>query len=189
LGVPQEAAVVICVARLAPEKNIGTLLEAAARLTPSLPRLHLLLVGKGPWKPTLEHQARMLGITDRLSFAGMRTDIPDLLGTSDLFCLPSRTEGLGIAVIEAMAMGLPAVVSRVGGLPEVVEDGVTGALVPPGDHGALAEAIAAILGDARRATQMGAAGRDRASLCFDSRAMVKATQDVYEAITSSGNYR
>lgn len=185
LGFPLGASVVVCVARLSPEKNIGTLLEAIARLAPSMPALRLLLVGDGPWRPTLEHQSRMLGIAERVCFAGRRTEIPDLLEASDLFCLPSRTEGLGIAVIEAMAAGLPTVVSRIGGLPEVVDEGVTGLLVTPGDCGALAEALALLLSDSPRAAQMGEAGRRRAIKCFDSRAMVTATQAVYEAIHSS----
>jgi glycosyltransferase involved in cell wall biosynthesis len=187
LGIDLEASVVVCVARLAPEKNVGTLLEAIARLAPSFPALHLLLVGDGPWRPTLEHQARMLGVTDRASFAGMRADISDLLEASDLFCLPSQTEGLGIAAIEAMAAGLPAVVSRVGGLPEVVDDGITGLLVAPGDRVALARALAALLEDAPRAARMGEAGRARAHRCFDTHAMVTATHAVYHELTSRGS--
>ena len=185
LRLPDDAPVLICVARLAPEKNLGTLLEAMARLTGPFPHLRLLLVGEGPWRPTLEHQARMLGITSRVCFTGVRTDIPDLLETSDLFCLPSRTEGLGIAAIEAMASGLPVVASRIGGLPEVVEDCVTGLLVVPGDTAALAQAIAALLADPVRAAQMGAAGRARAKKLFDNRAMITATHAVYAELSSA----
>jgi glycosyltransferase involved in cell wall biosynthesis len=188
LRLPEDAFVVICVARLAPEKNLGILLEAMARLVSSsfkLPKLHLLLVGDGPWRPTLEHQVRMLRLPERVTFAGTRTDIPELLEASDLFCLPSRTEGLGIAVIEAMAAGLPAVVSRVGGLPEVVEDGVTGLLVAPEDCLALAEALATILVNKDQAKQMGASGRLRAIECFNNQAMIAETFAVYNAVTAS----
>lgn len=143
----------------------------------------MLLVGDGPWRPTLEHQARMLGVTEFVHFAGVRNDIPALLAASDLFCLPSRTEGLGIAAIEAMASGLPVVASRVGGLPEVVEDGVTGLLVPPDDTAALAEALVRILEDRHRAAQMGDAGRTRAKQHFDSRAMIAATYAVYAEVS------
>ena len=183
LQLPDNATVLICVARLAPEKNLGTLLEAMARLTPPFPHLRLLLVGEGPWRPTLEHQARMLGITSRVYFTGVRTDIPDLLEASDLFCLPSRTEGLGIAAIEAMASGLPVVASRVGGLPEVVEDCVTGLLVAPGDTAALAQALATLLADPVRAAQMAKAGCVRANQLFDNQAMITATHAVYAELS------
>lgn len=187
LGLTEKALIVVSVARLAPEKNLGVLLEAVTRLTGPFPELRILLVGGGPWRPTLERQVRLLRITDRVHFMGARPDedIPDLLGASDLFCLPSQTEGLGIAAIEAMAAGLPVVASRVGGLPEVVKEGVTGLLVPPGDAPALSHALAAVLGDPALGAGMGEAGRARAHQDFDRRAMIAATFAVYEAVTAS----
>ena len=132
----------------------------------SEPGAHLLVVGDGPERPHLERRAAALGMADRVTFAGNRADVPDMLASADVFVLPSLTEALPTVVAEAMAAGLPVIANPVGGTPEMVDDH-TGLLVPPGDPAALARAISAVLGDPRRAGAMGRAGARAAAERFE----------------------
>src|SRR5262249_2185548 len=115
--------------------------------------------------------AAELGIKDRVTFHGEIRDIPALLARARLFVLPSQSEGISLTLLEAMARGLPVVTTQVGGSPEVVEQGVTGVLVPPRDPAALAHALAPSLAAPPRARQMGPAGRQRVETCVDIRKM------------------
>jgi glycosyltransferase involved in cell wall biosynthesis len=171
--------VALCVARLSPEKDVGGFLEAAALVAGRLATARFWIAGDGPLLPTLRHQVRQLGLEGRADLLGRRDDIPALLAAADLLCLPSREEGLGLAALEAMAAGLPVVATRVGGLAEVVEDGKTGLLVPPGDRAALANALRELLSDAPRSLAMGKAGRARVEAHYTQEAMIAATQAVY----------
>jgi glycosyltransferase involved in cell wall biosynthesis len=158
LGVPASGFHVGCVARLSPEKDHTTLLAAFASLLTRRPDAHLTLVGDGALRSGLEEEARRLGLDAAVTFAGTRGDVAAILPAFDVFVLSSRTEGISLTLVEAAAAGLPIVATRVGGNPEIVRDGETGMLVPPGHAGALAAALDAMAGRADR-IEMGRRGR------------------------------
>ena len=162
LGLEADALLIGVASRLAPVKGLTHLVEAMPEILRRCPRAHLLIAGHGEERPALEAQAASLGVADRVRFLGFREDVEAVIAALDVFALPSLNEGMGRVLIAAMALGVPVVATRVGGVPDVVEDGRQGLLVPPADPAALAEAIAAILGDRMRAAAMGAMGRARA---------------------------
>jgi len=158
---PRTGATVLCVARMYPRKRIVDLLEAAALLRGRVPALVVRIVGKGPEWETVRrrHQALDLGETVTLLGDVSPGQLAEEYVSADLFCLPSVQESFGIVFLEAMAAGLAVVTCGAAAMPEVVEDGVTGVLVPPRNPAALANALEALLGDPVRAHTMGAAGR------------------------------
>ncbi len=139
--------VVGTVGRLADQKGLHVLLDAAPRLLAEDPGTRLLIVGDGPLRPSLERQARRLGVEHAVAFAGHQADVVPAYSAMDVFVLPSRYEGFGIVFLEAMAIGVPAVGTRVVGSEDAVADGVTGLLVPYGDAPALAAAVIRLLSD------------------------------------------
>ena len=147
--------------RLSPEKGLDTLLRAVAELVRQGLPIRVVLAGDGPRRRPLEGQARRLGIAGRIDFRGevAHDQIPAVLSELDIFAMPSRAEGFGVAALEAQAMELPVVASRVHGIPDVVVDGETGLLVPPGNVEALAAAIERLARDAGLRRKMGRAGR------------------------------
>ncbi len=149
------------VGRLSKEKGLDDLLRAAAQLIEQGAPVRVVLVGDGPERARLVALARRLGIDRRVDVRGEvpHEQVPVVLNELDVFVMPSRAEGFGVAALEAAAMELPVVASRVHGIPDVVADGGTGLLVPPGDVGALAEAIGRLVSDAGLRTAMGRAGR------------------------------
>ncbi|MGH7571813.1 MAG: glycosyltransferase [Gemmatimonadota bacterium] len=155
------------VARLAEQKNLSVLLDALPALRAEMPGLRLLVAGDGPLRCRLERQAARLGVSEWVSFLGHQEDVVSVYAAMDVFVLPSRHEGFGVAFLEAMSMGVPAVGTRVVGSVDAVRDGETGLLVPPGDARALAGAILRLLADdglARRLTGNAAEWvRDRGS--------------------------
>ncbi|WP_313927398.1 glycosyltransferase [Pseudoxanthomonas sp.] len=160
LGIPPQAVVVGTVGRLVELKNQRLLLDAVAQLAPSHPDVVVVLAGDGPLRSELEAFARQCGIAGRVVFTGSRKDIPALLAAFDIFTLPSRTEGLSIALLEACAAGLAVIATDVGGNSEIVRDGATGYLVPSDDAVSLHAALDTLLlspsdrrrlGDAARA--------------------------------------
>ncbi len=161
LGVPPDAPVVGNVAALTGHKDHATLVAAMALLRARVPEARLVIAGEGELRPALEEQARALGLGDRVVFAGFRHDLDRVFPAFSVFCLSSRLEGLGTSLLDAMAFGLPVVATAAGGIPEAVEDGVTGRLVPPRDAPALADALAELLRDEARRRAWGAAGRRR----------------------------
>lgn len=153
LGVDCGAFLWLAAGRLEAQKDYPTLLAAFARLVADGADAHLRIAGQGPLRAELEAFAHRLGVADRVAFLGVRDDMPDLLAAADALALASAWEGLPNIVLEAMAAGRPVVATRVGGTPELVVDGVTGRLVPPGDADALASAMQAVTAlpfDARR---------------------------------------
>jgi len=160
LGIPPDAAVLGCVGRLVELKNHRLLLACLPRLATAHPGLRLLLVGDGPMEAALRDEARALDIADRVVFAGACDDVPALLPALDVFVLPSLTEGLSIALLEACAAGLAVVASEVGGNPEIVRDGVSGRLFASGDGATLCALLDGLLGDAAQRARLGAAARD-----------------------------
>jgi glycosyltransferase involved in cell wall biosynthesis len=155
--------------QLFPRKGIRFLLEAAAQLKPRFPDLKNVLAGDGFERPTLVRLAQELGIASDVTFLGWvaNSELPQYYRAAALSVIPSLEEGFGIPAAEAMGCEVAVVASDAGGLPEVVEDGVTGLVVPRGDSGALAQAIGSLLADPDRRRQMGQAGRARALRLFD----------------------
>jgi glycosyltransferase involved in cell wall biosynthesis len=159
LGLPADALVIGCVGRLVALKNHRILIDLLPRLSRQFPGLRLVILGGGLLHEELAAQARALGVADRLMLAGERAGVSDLLPAFDVFALPSRTEGLSIALLEAAASGLAIVATAVGGNPEIVHEGTTGLLVPPDDEDALATALEALLRDPARRASLGDAAR------------------------------
>lgn len=182
LGIPETGPVVGNVAALTDHKDHATLLAAAARVTAALPEARFVILGDGELREPLLQHARALGLGDRCLFAGFRQDLDRLIPAFSVFCLSSHMEGLGTSVLDAMAFARPVVATRAGGLPEAVEDGVTGRLVPPKDPAALAEALIQLLTDPSRREAMGAAGRLRYEERFTAGRMVERTLAVYQEI-------
>jgi L-malate glycosyltransferase len=182
LGVPAGVPVVGNVAALTGHKDHATLIEAAALLRPRFPEARLVIAGEGELRPEIEALVRERGLADRVVFAGFRTDLDRLLPAFSVFCLSSRLEGLGTSLLDAMAFGRPVVATAAGGIPEAVEDGVTGRVVKPCDPAALAEALGDVLGDEPRRLAYGAAGRRRYLERFTTDHMVDETLRVLEEV-------
>ena len=162
---------VVSVGRLAHPKDPLTLVRALAALNGST--FSAVIVGDGPLRPALEAELTALRPSAPIVLAGDREDVRELLADSHVFVLSTRSEGLPVTVLEAMAAGLPVVACRVGGIPELVVDGETGLLVPRGDPESLAEAIARLLEDAGLRERLGAAGRSRVEERFGRDAFVE----------------
>lgn len=175
-------------AALVERKGHDYLLEAAALLERQGVRLEYRFAGQGRERKALEALAARLGVSERVRFVGFVGDIADFLESVDIFVLPSLFEGLGVAILEAMAAGLPVVATRVGGIPEIVEDGTTGLLVPPRDAAGLAAAIARLAGDAGLARRMGEAGLARVRERFTIARMAQANEAFYyELVQGDGD--
>jgi glycosyltransferase involved in cell wall biosynthesis len=177
--------VVITVAALEERKGHRSLLQAAALLKENGCRLRYLLCGEGSLQLALEKEVRALGLGSGITFVGFCRDVPRLLAAGDIFVHPPLWEGLGVVVLEAMAAGLPVVASRVGGIPEVVEDQVTGLLFPAGEGPALAAAVLALIKDPGRARAMGEWGRRRVQERFSMEAMARANETFYREVALS----
>ena len=181
-----DAIVIGTVARVQDVKNHRLLVDALASLRthhPELaPRVKLAIVGDGPLLPAVRQQVQDLGLQDAVWLPGARVDIGSLLHTFTMFALPSLAEGTPVSMLEAMACGLPVVASRVGGIPEVVDDGVQGLLVPVGDVEALAQAMARYALDADLRARHGRAARTRVEERFSMRAMLAAYGDLYAGL-------
>ena len=171
--------VVGMVARLVPQKDPLTFLAVARRLIEMEPGSRFLLVGDGPMRERVARAARALGLDGRLVITGFRADVPALLRTMDVVLLTSRWEGLPIALLEAMAAGRPAVASRLPGTSEIIVDGVTGFLVPPGDVEGFAGSVRKLLGDRALREALGRAGRERVAREFSLAKTIEATAQVY----------
>ncbi|MGA3129044.1 MAG: glycosyltransferase, partial [Candidatus Korobacteraceae bacterium] len=178
LGIPLDGLVAVTVARLSPEKNHSMLLRAFARVQKKLDS-RLLLVGDGPERSAIETEIARLSLQRSVTLLGVRSDIPEILAASDVFLLSSTREALPLAVLEAMAAGLPVVATNVGDLPMIVKEGVTGLLVNPDDERAFANALFELLSDANRAKELGSRGRKLAE-GFSVEAMVRAYESLYE---------
>ncbi|MHC4952307.1 MAG: glycosyltransferase [Planctomycetota bacterium] len=171
LGIEGQTPVVGTVARLNPVKDLPTLIEAVQGTD-----AHLVIVGDGEEREKLEAMAN-----EQVHLLGFRDDVRALLPGFDVFVNSSRHEGVSLTIVEAMATELPVIATRVGGTPEVVDDGVTGLLVPPGDPVALRNAIGGLLGDREKCTAFGAAGRVRAIDRFSLESMIGRYRAVYES--------
>ena len=180
-GFAETDRLIVSVARLEPQKNPVALISAFAVALAADPQWHLLLVGDGSLRNQAEDSARKLGVGARVHFLGVRSDVEAILPECDIFALSSAWEGMPIAVLEAMAAGLPMVATAVGGTPELVEHEATGLLVAPGDSPAFAEALALLAGDASRRIHFGVAARQRAA-SFRSDSMVRAYAQLFRRL-------
>lgn len=178
-GCPPEALVVGSVGWLTDIKGHEYLIEAVAKLKPGFPSLHLVIVGSGDRHDALLRQAESAGLRDAVHLLGHRDDIEACLAGMDLFVLPSLNEGMGRALIEAMAAGLPVIASRVGGIPAVINHEHTGLLAPPGDAGALAEALRRFLDQPEWAKQLGLAASRSVDSRFGSVSMIHAIESIF----------
>jgi glycosyltransferase involved in cell wall biosynthesis len=172
---------IVMVANLRAEKGHDTLLTAVPRILERHPGASVTLVGEGPRREPLEVLARALGVDGRVRFVGERRDVAPVLRDHDLFVLPSRSEAFPNALIEAMATALPVVATRVGGIPEVVRDGVNGRLVAPDDPDALADAVCALMGDPAAAAALGRAARRDVERHYTIDRMVERFEQLYLA--------
>ncbi len=177
----------VAIGSLTPEKGVDVMLRAL----PSVARLHpgveLVVVGDGPLRVQLEALAQELSVAQHVRFVGLAEDVRPWLRECALFVAPSRREGMGIAVVEAMAMGCPVVASRVGGLAEVVVDGETGLLVEEGASEALSDAICKLLAAPAERARLGANGRGRALRAFARDEALRQVQDLYEELLRERN--
>jgi N-acetyl-alpha-D-glucosaminyl L-malate synthase BshA len=164
-----------------PVKRVVDVVRVAARVMERLPA-RLILVGDGPDRPLAEEQARHLGIGDRVLFLGKQESVAELLASADLFLLLSESESFGLGALEAMAVGVPVLGTRCGGLEEVVDDGVTGRLLPVGAVDAMADAAVEMLGDADRWQAMGRAARTVAEERFSAERIVPMYESLYEEV-------
>jgi glycosyltransferase involved in cell wall biosynthesis len=186
-GCPPDSLVVGSVGWLTDIKGHEYLIEAVAKLKQDFPSLHLVIVGSGDRHDALLQQAELAGLRDAVHLLGHRDDIEACLAGMDLFVLPSLNEGMGRALIEAMVAGLPVVASRVGGIPSVISHERTGLLVPPGDAGALAEALRRLLDRPEWATQLGVAASRSVDSRYGSVSMVHVIESIFaEALSVRG---
>jgi len=183
---PDPAGCVVTVARLSPEKDVANLVRATALAAGQAPELRVEIAGGGPCLADLNRLVTDLGVGDRIAFLGEVRDVPAVLARARMFVLPSRSEGIPLTVLEAMACGVPVVATRVGGLPEVVDHEVTGLLVPPADPAALAGAMVEIWNDPDRSARMGRAGRRCAEERFDVLRMVAEYERLYREGAGGG---
>lgn len=183
LGVVSGACLVVQVAQLVPHKDPLNFVRAVARARERVPRLQALLVGDGPLRGDVVEAVQTLGLDDTLHVTGYRQDADALLAAADVAVLSSREEGMGSVLLDALLLGKPIAATRAGGIPEVVEDGVTGLLAPARDPNALGDHIATLLEDRRLAARLSLAARSRAA-DFSIERLTDRTLDVYERVLS-----
>lgn len=179
---PAGARVIGTVGHLDGYKGHRYLLQAMCHVRQTEPRACLVIVGEGRLRAALEAEAAVLGLRDAVCFTGFRPDVLALIQGFEIFVFPSTLEALGTSVLDAMALRKPVVATRAGGIPESVQDGVTGLLVPPGDARALAEALCAVLREPERGRAFGEAGRQRVEQFFTAERTGAATLEVYHDV-------
>jgi glycosyltransferase involved in cell wall biosynthesis len=179
LGLPSSARIVAVFSRLNEMTGVRYFLDASAVVAKSYPGVCFLVVGDGANKAELEEHARRLGLGSRIVFTGFRGDVRSLLAETAISVLPSLSEGTSNTLLESMASGIPVIATKVGGNPEVIEDGVSGLLVPPRDARALAAAIGQLLDDENLALRLGQAGMRRVSEIFSLEGSVHQTEQLY----------
>lgn len=182
---PADCWTAISVARLSPVKDFPTLLRGVARARPQIPHFRLQIVGDGGERARLEQLAAELQIDDIVTFLGERSDVPALLQQAGFFVSSSKTEGISLTVLEAMAVGLPVLTTSVGGNPEIVQEGVTGRLVEPLNPDAIAAGLVAMCRERERWCEMGTAGRRRVEERFEIRGMIQNYESLYEELSSA----
>jgi len=185
----EEGPLVLAVARLQPAKGIADLIVAAASLRRRLPGTRVVVAGSGPEEQALRDQAREAGLGSSFSLLGSRSDVGSLLASADIFCLPSRHEGLPISLLEAMQAGLPCVATRVGGVPGLLVDGIHGLLVQPGEPDRLAAALERLASAQDQAKEMGERARALVRERYDAAAAAAAYACIYDELSASRRRR
>jgi glycosyltransferase involved in cell wall biosynthesis len=179
LGIPAEAPVIGTVSVLRPQKALDVLLRASRKLAGEFPGLRVLIAGEGDRRFALEELAQELGLEDTVLFMGVRTDVPDVLAALDVAVSTSDFEGSPLSVMEFMEAARPIVATRVGGVPDLIDDGVHGRLVEPQDPDAFAAAVAGLLRDPAQAAEMGRRAQERRRAEFDIEVMVRRLEELY----------
>ena len=186
LGVPADVPVAGIIARLTEQKAHGVLLDAMAS-RPELSALHVIAVGDGDLRDALRRRAEQLGLSQRVQFVGARRDLGNILNAVDMFVMPSLWEGLPLSLVLAMGAGLPVIASRVAGIPEVVEDGVSGVLVEPGNRAELAAAMVRILFDDELRARLGQQARAFVRPRFGVDGFIASTTALYDRLLAAKN--
>lgn len=184
-NIPAAATVLITVAVLRELKGIQYMIRALPEILSVHPDLYYLIAGSGDFQSALMEEAARVGVSERVVFAGARKDVPALMSASDIFILPTLTEALPTVLAEAMAASLPILASRVGGVPEMVEDGINGKMVAPADPQQLANACTDMLRDPDALVKMGLAGRQIVEEKFNVRVQVDKLQALYQSLITS----
>jgi glycosyltransferase involved in cell wall biosynthesis len=182
LRIPEDAPVVGTVGRLSAIKRQDVLLKGFALCARAIPNAHLIVVGDGQERPALESLAVDLGLADRIHFAGYRERPEPFFKAMDVFALSSDSEGMPVSLLEAWAAGAAAVTTRVGGLPEIVREGIDGIMVPPGDPEAFGAALAGLLADRDRTRAFGQAGSERVRAEFSLDTMTGRYAEIYREV-------
>lgn len=185
LGLPQNTVVAGTVARLHKVKGHTYLIQAVRRLKDRHPNVHYIWVGGGEMEQELKAEVQNAGLADVIHFLGIRKDVPELLPQFDLFILPSVSEGLSLAILEAMLAGVPVIATAVGGSPEVVEEGRDGLLVPARDAEALYRAIDRALSNPEQMRRFARAGQQKVFAQYSLERLVGETTNVYKFVTNS----
>jgi glycosyltransferase involved in cell wall biosynthesis len=186
LGLDPDDIVVGTAGKLEEGKGVFELLRAFALLSNDRHDLKLLFVGSGPEKTRMEKMAEQLSVRESVIFAGLRNDMARMYAAMDVFCLPSTCiEAFGMVIIEAMAMGKPVVATSVGGIPEVVQDGINGVLVSPGDPGALADAIRRLINDSVLSNRLAAKGRATVERYYSEEVTGRAFEDMIREVLTA----
>ncbi len=182
-GIPESARVIGVVASLKPPKDLLGFVRAAATVMNERPDVHVVIAGDGEQRPAIEQAIDNAGLTERVTLAGWVDPIEELYPEFDVFVLPTFSEGLPLTLVEARACGVPVIASAVGGIPELIRDGVNGLLVPPGEPVALSAALRRLLDDSDLRSRLiaeGLTGLER----YSSQAMLRAYQDLYQVIAA-----
>jgi len=187
-GLPDDSVVITTVAVLRELKGLQYMLYAIPGLMAKIPNLYYAIVGDGDYRETLENLARSLGISDRVVFMSHRTDIPKILAASNLFVYPTLKDALPTALLEAMAAGVPIVASKIGGVPEIIENDVSGLLVPPASPSSFTEACLRLLCNPDLANRLTTAARDTINQRFDIRHQAASIFTFYNQILSDHEY-
>jgi glycosyltransferase involved in cell wall biosynthesis len=187
LGLPADAPLVGTVCGLRPQKALDVLVRASVPLSAAVPGVRVAVVGEGPIRESLEELIGELGLGAVVSLLGTwpHEDVPDFVEALDVAVSSSDFEGMPLAVMEFLAAGKPVVATAVGGVPDLIEDGVQGLLVPPQRPGELADAIASLLRDPERRRRLGEAGRERQRVEFDFERMVRALEERYRELVGA----
>jgi glycosyltransferase involved in cell wall biosynthesis len=181
-NIPQSIPVLGMVARLVPEKGCDVALKAMQAVLKEIPEALMVIIGDGPLKQHLEDLCSELNIQDSVVFLGYQEHVENLVADFDVFLMPSITEGLGLALLEAMSLSKPVIASETGGIPEVVKNGISGILVPPGDENALTQATVSVINSEEYARDLGRAAKDTVFRKFSSKHMADKTMDIYDQI-------
>jgi glycosyltransferase involved in cell wall biosynthesis len=182
LGIPNAMQMVVSAGRLSPEKGHRFLVEAVGMLQGNINDTHFVFCGDGPCQKELESRAKTIGVSETCHFIGFRRDLKEIFQAMDLLVLPSLTEGLPNVVLEAFACAKPVVATNVGGVPEIVEDGVNGALVPPGRADLLAEAVKNSLAAPEKRRRMGEAGYQKVKSEFSFESQTEKLEAIYSEV-------